>query len=491
MRLKAYLGLDIGGTGAKAGVVDSEGRLLALARRGYEPTASPEGHVEIPIEQIYEAAREAAATVIRQSGTEILALAISTQGQTFVSLDDQGKPLHPAIIWYDSRATEQADRLQKALQAANLDEPSPLVQTIAAAPKIMWLREHHPARMARARRFLLLPDYFSYRLTGRAATDPITASSTAVYADGSLDYCRAALDAAEIQKEQLAEILPAGTPIGRVCAESAASWMLSPETLMVTGSNDQILAALGAGNCHPHMLTVMTGTCLALVTLTEKLPDSLPPGLFGGHFSILPYDYALTYSKTAGVVLDWFKRELGAASLREMDELAAEVPIGSRGVVMLPYFDGMFSPVPNPAARGALMNLQLHHTRADLYRAALEALGYTFRENMEILQNHGFVITTIRAMGGGAKSNFWMQMKSDIAGRAIEKPQVTEAAVLGAAMLAALGRGAFRSLAEGCEAFAKVERVFEPNAQNHARYDELYKSYLALYRFVYRFPGSS
>jgi xylulokinase len=491
MRPKAYLGLDIGGTGAKAGIVDPEGRLLALAHRGYQPIATPEGHIEIPVEQIYEAAREAAATVIRQSGAEILALSISSQGQTFVSLDDRDEPLHPAIIWYDSRATEQADQLQKAVQAANLRGPFPLVQTIASAPKIMWLRERHPARMAQARRFLLLPEYFSYRLTGRAATDPITASSTALYAHGSPDYCAAALDAAKIRKEQLAEILPAGTLIGRVRPQSAVAWQLSPETQVVTGNNDQFVATLGAGNCRPGMLTVMTGTCLALVALTNKLPDPLPTGLFGGHFPIPPYDYALTYSKTAGVVLDWFKRELGGASLHEMDGLAAEVPAGSHGAVMLPYFDGMFSPVPNLAARGAFMNLQLHHTRADLYRAALEALGYTFRENLELMEHHGLVMNTVRAMGGGAKSNFWLQMKADIAGRAIEKPQVTETAVLGAAMFAAVGHGAFRSLAEGSEAFAKVERVFEPNAQNHARYEGLYKNYQALYRHVYRFAGNS
>src|ERR1017187_1242062 len=112
------------------------------------------------------------------------------------------------------------------------------------------------------------------------------------------------------------------------------------------------------------MLTVMTGTCLALVTLTEKLPDPMPVGIFGGHFPIPPYDYALTYSKTAGVVLDWLKREWGGVSLHEMDGLASAVPPGSRGVTMLPYFDGMFSPSPNAAARGAFMNLQLHHTRA-------------------------------------------------------------------------------------------------------------------------------
>jgi xylulokinase len=276
MKLEGYLGLDIGGTGAKAGVVDAEGRLLALAHAVYQPVATAQGHIEIPIEQIYEAAREAATTVIRESGAEILALSVSSQGQTFVSLDDRDQSLHPAIIWYDSRAGEQADQLQAALEAAGLRGGLPLVQTIAAAPKIMWLRKHHPERIAAARRFLLLPDYFSYRLTGRAATDPITASTTALYAYGSAGYCKEALEAAQISTEQLAEIQPAGTPVGRVRPESAVAWSLTPQTLVVTGTNDQFAATLGAGNWRPGMLTVMSGTCLALVALTEKLPDPLP-----------------------------------------------------------------------------------------------------------------------------------------------------------------------------------------------------------------------
>jgi xylulokinase len=194
----------------------------------------------------------------------------------------------------------------------------------------------------------------------------------------------------------------------------------------------------------------------------------------------------LTYSKTAGVVLDWFEKELGGgASLRELDALAGEVPPGSRGVVMLPYFDGMFSPVPNLAARGAFLNLQLHHTRADLHRAALEALGYTFRENFELMQRHGLRMDVIRAMGGGAKSDLWLQINADIAGRPLERPQVTETAVLGSAMFAAVGCGAFRSLEEGSDAFARIERVFEPDPQRHACYNELYQNYLALYRHVY------
>ncbi len=492
MQPEAYLGLDIGGTGAKAGLVDGKGRLLAISHRSYHPQVTGDGHIEIPIDTIYNAAREAALSAIHESGARVVGLSISSQGQTFVSLDDQDLPLHPAIVWYDARASVQAKRLAEFLQAIGLREASPYVTPIATGPKVMWMREHYPALMVRANRYLLLPDYIAYRLTGRAVTDPCTASSTGLYAEDAPDYCMAALSGAGIDKSQVAEIQTSGRPIGKVLKESAEQWGLNTETLVVTGTNDQYSGALGAGNCRPGIVSVTTGTFLSLDTLTEHLPQPMPPGLLGGRFPIPRYQFGLAFSKTAGVVLEWFHRELDpGVSLRELDEMASHVPIGSRGVVMFPHFDGMISPVPDPDARGAFLNLSLHHTRADMYRATLEALGYTLSENIELFRRCGFPIETVRAIGGGAKSDFWLQVAADITGLPIERPAITEAATLGAAMIAAVGVGAFSSLEECSETFYERQNVFVPNAGHHALYNDLCERYVALYRHVYRHAQES
>jgi xylulokinase len=194
-----------------------------------------EGYVEIPIDQIYSATREAAVSAIRESGARIATLSISSQGQTFVSLDEHDEPLHSAILWYDARASEQADRLRHSLQSANLPKVMPGVAPISTAPKIMWLREHFPGLMACAKRHLLLPNYLAYRLTGRAVTDPSTASSTALYVKDTEDYCPEALAAAEICQAALAEIQKPGQPIGRVLPKSAEQWGLDADTMVVTG----------------------------------------------------------------------------------------------------------------------------------------------------------------------------------------------------------------------------------------------------------------
>lgn len=478
---EAYLGLDIGGTGVKAGVFDRKGRMLGFSRKSYQPAMSAEGHADIPIAIIHDAARKTVLEAVAQGGVPVTAMAVVAQGQTFVSLDDRDQPLHPAIIWYDSRAQKEAEELRKRVAGIRRSGQVPHINTIATAPKIIWLRRHHPGRMRRARRFLLLPDYFAYRLTGLAVIDPHTAGSTALYAGEDIGYNSTALRAAGIKEEQLSRIQDCGTPIGALRPAVAKKWGLSPRTILVTGTNDQYAGALGAGNCRPRILSETTGTCLALVTLIKEMPRSKPSGLMFGRFPINDYAFVLAYAKTAGVVLDWFRRELAPERrFAELNRLAAAVPIGCRGLTAVPHFDGLVSPRTRPDLRGALAGLTLSHTRADIYRAFLESLAFSLRENLEYLDHNGFGVDVIRCIGGGARNDFWLQMKADVTGRPVEKPYVTEAAVLGAAMLAANGHGAFASLAEAGEAFYRRQQTFHPKSSHKKAYQEPYVRYCQL-----------
>ena len=380
-------------------------------------------------------------------------------------------------------------QLAAAMQSAIPVDEMPLVEAIAAAPKILWLRRHYAQQMALARRYLLLPDYFSYRLTGEAVSDPCTASTTALYTEGMADYDARALAAADIPNDALARIQAPGSIIARVRPEVAEEWGLSPETQVVVGTNDQYAGALGAGNCRPGILTETTGTCLALVTLYTGQRFDLaapPPGLLLGVFPIAGYRYALAYAKTAGLIIDWFRQQFGAGrTLAELEALAAQSPVGSRGLTVLPHFDGMVSPLPNPATRGAFLGLTLSHAAGDLYRAVLESIAYSLRENAELMQQNGLSFDVLRSIGGGAKSDLWLQMKADVTGLPIERPAVTEAATLGAAMLAATGAGEFASVAECSAAFYRAERVFMPDALRHADYAQPYQAYRELYRKLY------
>ncbi len=351
--------------------------------------------------------------------------------------------------------SEEAAELEAALASVPAGR-RPDVGSIHAGPKIMWL--HRRAKMPPAHRYLLLPDYLAYHLTGRAAIDTNTASSTGFYKDDAPGYCPEALAAAGVTASQLSEILTPGTPIGAIRPDRALDWGLSPDTLLVTGTNDQYTGALAAGNLHPGLVSETTGTCLGIVALTERLPDPLPAGVFGGRFPIPQYQFALVFAKTAGLVLDWFVRECGGGdTMTDVNALAAASVIGSHGLIVLPHFDGAISPRPFAAARGHFCNLQLGHTRGDIYRAIMESVAFSLRENLEALRGLGLEVGELRSLGGGAKSDLWLQMKADVTGYPVARPSVTEAGALGAVLLAMVGAGAFGSLAEAANAVVKID----------------------------------
>ncbi len=473
-----YLGLDIGGTGVKAGVVDAAGHLLGFAHRGYSPETPAPGQAQIAIGIIEQAAKAVVREAVAAAGRPIRAMAISSQGQTFVPLDVHDRPLHPAILWYDSRAALQATALREQLAAHAGDPDCPTVTPIASAAKIAWLHASVPGLRENAVRYLLLPDYFTYRLCGQAVSDPNTAASTGLCHTGAGSYFQSALDAVGLTTDQLAVVQASASPIGPIFKTAAAEWGISPETLLITGTNDQYAGALGAGNCVPGIVSATTGTCLALVTLTPQLPDPLPAGLLHGVFPLKPYRFVLAYTKTAGIVLDWFRREFApAASPSEMDRLADAVPIGCDGLTALPHFDGMVSPNPNPAMRGLFAGLTLRHGRDAMYRALMESIAFCLRDNLEAMQRTGLPINTIRAIGGAAKSDIWLQMQADVARTPVEQPDVTEAAVMGAAMLAATGCGDFDSLADCSQRLYRVKTVFVPRPETREPYDVAYRAY--------------
>jgi xylulokinase len=317
-------------------------------------------------------------------------------------------------------------------------------------------------------------------------TDPCTAASTALYVDDTEDYSSEALRAAGLKKEELPRIQPAGTKIARLKPDTAQEWGLSPDTWIVAGTNDQYAGALGAGNCRRGIVTETTGTCLALVTLCEQLPEPMPAGLLGGRFPITRYNFALAYAKTAGLLLDWYLNAFCPdRSLRDLDLLAASIPAGSNGITVLPHFDGMISPTPNPDARGFICNLSLNHSASDLYRAVLESISFCFRENIELLKDTGFHPEVVRSIGGGAKSDLWLQMKADVTGLPVERPLVTEAATLGAAMLAAVGLGEFSSLTEASQTLYRSDRTFDPSPEQCGLYQNAYAQYRELCRRIY------
>ncbi|MBM4044377.1 MAG: hypothetical protein FJ279_04620 [Planctomycetes bacterium] len=492
------LSIDGGTTSTKVALFDTDGRMLALALNEYQLLTPAVNQVELPGPTYWQAAVKGVREVLAKSGVkgrDVAAVGITTQGETFIPMDAQGRELRNAIVWLDGRAVEEAEDLKRAcdLDAYFRRTGLPDINGVWAAAKIMWLRTHEPDVYRRAAKFPLLEDYFIFKLTGEYATEASVSMSAGFLDIIAYDWWDEMLAKVGIGRERLSRLCHSAEAVGRVSRRAADETGLSEQTVVVTGALDQTAGAVGAGNIAPGIITETTGTALAVIATTgrpvfdPKRRVLAAPHAARDEFILLPF------AQTAGMTFKWFRDVFGEPEKARKDadaydlltKLAANVPPGSDGLLMLPHLTGSSCPVFNPAARGAFIGISLSHTRGHFVRAVLESVAFMLREIVELVLELGVPVERVRSMGGGAKSDLWLQMKADALQKPVEVPECTETASLGAAILAGVGAGLFQSLEDGVARASKIARRFEPNPKMAQTYHDAYKGYLDLFRKLY------
>lgn len=485
----AYLSFDIGTTALKTALVLEDGRVAALHVAEYSPSSPAPGWAEMDPEVYWQSVVRGVHAVLEKSvasKSELIAIGFSSQGETFLPIDRTGTPLHNAIVWVDNRAQDIADAWNR--EWLSRDEfrrisGYPYIPGCLTVFKIAWLAANKPELM-NAHRFVCLPDFLIGRMTGEFATDRITALMTGMFDLGSARWHPRLLEAAGINERQLPEVMEPGSIAGTLSGGVAAELGLPAGIPVCVGANDQIAAAIGAGNVREGIATETTGTALAVVSTTDELLDD--DTVCVGRHAAFGKSYALSYGMTSAIVLKWF-RDLCApgqdydAFLRGVDN----VPPGCDGLTVLPHFAGSGTPAFNPDARGAIVGLTLAHTRDHISRAIMESCACMLRECLEPVVRHGGKIESIRCLGGAANSEVWLRIKADLLGIPVERPACSEASSLGAAMLAAAGTGAFDDVGQASEAWYRSSRVFEPDMKRHEVYGDVIERYLALYESLY------
>ncbi len=483
--MPVYLTFDVGTTSLKTALVSDDGRLLAISATEYTPQCPEPGLAEMEAELYWNAVVSGTRAVFAESGAkpgDLASIGLCSQGQTFVPLNADGQPLHNAIVWIDDRARDivrewSSDWLSREDYQRTCGYPC--IPAELSVFKIAWLARHKP-QAHRAWKFLCLPDYLGYRLTGETVTDPVIAQMTGLYDMRTSRWEPRMLSAAGISEDQLPMVTKAGTVAAGIRADAAAELGIPSEVPVVVGTNDQLAAALGAGNNRAGIVTETTGTALSVLVSTPELVQDAPV-IVGPH--VVPgMHFALSIGMTSAVVLKWF-RDLCAPQMPYQEFLRGveNVPPGSDGLTVLPHFTGSGTPHFNPDARGVISGLGLGHTRAHIARAIMESCACLLKECVEPLEDSGLSVELVRSLGGAARSDLWLQMKADLLGAPVERPANAEASSLGAAMLAAYGVGAFDSIVEAAEAWYRPERVFEPNTGLRDTYGRVYARYTSLY----------
>ncbi len=494
--MEYILSLDLGTSAIKTALFNEKGGLVASSNQEYTLLTPTALSVEMEVETYWKAFKAGVREVLQKSGINsdsIRAIGISAQGETLIPVDNSGNPLRNAIVWMDNRAQDEADELQKAFQNSDIYGITGQVSIVPTWPasKILWMKKNEPDLFARVSKYLLIEDYFIYRLTGKFAAEGSLLCSTVFWDITTKEYWSDMLDYLGITKEQLPEIHESGDVVGPVKENVADETGLSSKTVVCTGVLDQAAGAIGVGNVEPGVFSESTGSALAIVSTVDK-PVFDPLKRMPCHYHGMPDTYMAHTFTTGGMVLKWFRDKFceneiivgdrsGIDAYELMSLAAAEVAPGADGLVMLPHLQGAMAPENDPKAKGVFYGVTLAHNRAHFTRAIMEGIAFILRKNIEVIEELGIPVNEIRSLGGGAKSPFWSQLKADVTGKTVIVTDNEEEACLGAAIVAGAGIGMFQNLKEASRRMVTVKERYEPNHTNKEIYDVVYSKYIELY----------
>jgi xylulokinase len=483
----SYLGLDIGTSGCKGAIFDGEGSCIASAYQAYSVISPQAGYAELDSNEVIEKCFEVIRQAVNQaSGDAVKAIGISSQGEAFTPVGENGEFLGNAMVSSDCRATDLVADWQAQFGADKLYRITGHSSSgMFSLFKLIWLKRNQPDIWAKSKAFYCFEDLMQYRLGLDPAMGWPLAGRTMLFDINEHCWNEEILDAVELDKSRLARPLPSGSIAGVLPDAIADKLGLPPGVKVVTGGHDQTICALGAGAFEAGTAMYATGTveCICPV-LAEKV---LSPALHKNNLCC--YDYSLpgkyttvAYSLTGGNILQWFKEEFGQLeneSGNAYELLLESIPEDPTDLLALPYFTPSGTPYFDTVSKGTIMGLRMTTSRHEILKALLEAVLLEMKLNMELLAESGMEIKKLIATGGGAANSKWLQLKADVLNTPILKTDIDEAGCLGAARLACAAD--LNLDIEDVFALGSSLKSVEPDKRKAAIYEKKFSDYKKMY----------
>jgi xylulokinase len=486
----AYLlGIDVSTTGSKALVIGEHGSVIASLTTEYPlSTPRPLWSEQNPADwwQGTCASIQAALKKAGLTGDDVSAVGLTGQMHGLVLLDKNGEVLRPAILWNDQRTGEQCAEITE--KVGGLDSLLALTGNAVlpgfTAPKALWVRENEPQVYERTAQMLLPKDYIRYRLTGEYATEVSDASGTSLLDVKNRRWSERMLQALDIPAGWLPRCTESPEISGRISAIAARATGLKEGTPVAGGGGDQAAQAVGSGVVRPGVISVTSGTSGVVFAHSDTYAVEEQGRLHAFCHAVPGKWHVMGVMLSAGGSFRWWRDSLGeperaAASLIGDDPYnlltreAGLAPVGSEGLLFLPYLTGERTPYPDPQARGAFVGLTVRHSKAHLVRSLLEGVTFGLRDCLELVKRLGVPIEQVRASGGGARSLLWRQIQADVFGTELVLVNVTEGAAFGAAL--------FANVEQAVEQTISITDRTAPIPENVQVYQKLYPVYRSLY----------
>ncbi len=490
------MGIDVGTTGTKAVIFDMSGRSVSSAYSEYVCEYPQPNWVEQDAAMLKSTLLRLCAEAVKDSDVnreEIVSVAVSAQRCSVLFIDENDEVMK-MISWLDNRPDEEVAFLERQVGATRFYNVTGMpLATTWILPKILWMQKHEPEIWGRAKRVVQLHDYILHCLgTEDYYGNEADSAFWGFWETDKLDWHFESLEAFGIAEKQLPRVKPPGTPVGTMPADIAKAMGLSEKTLLCVGAGDQNCAAIGAGVVRAGTASVSLGTG-GLATVFTKKPFRDPRGKTMVTNSAVHGNWQLEgLQNGAAGVFRWFRDEIAALEKKEAEQAGKDAyeyinrmieasPPGGRGLVFLPYLASAASPRYDQNARGSLIGLTFLHNRGDIARAVVEGITLEQKDILTSMRKAGVKIEKIRIMGGATKSGLWNQLQADCYGCPVETLKITDAAVMGAALCAAVGAGIYPGIPEAADALVNADVAYEPRAEMVGFYDESYRLYCDAY----------
>ena len=493
----SLLGLDIGSTGCKATIIDYNGGKQNSAYREYTLENPEPGLEELNPGKVWQAVQEVIKESInRYQGEEIMAISISSFGEAAVPIDAKGNILHNSMMYIDKRGEEEIQHLKQRIderEVFNITGVS--LHPMYTLGKLMWLKKHKPAIYKKTWKLLLYADFILYKLGGNPVINYSLAARTMAFDIINKTWSDEILQAADIDKDKLPQPVPSGTKAGKIDEKLARNLGLPQNVLLVAGGHDQPCAALGAGIIKSGIAVDGMGTVECITTALDK--PVISDQMAKANLVCSPHvkdDMYVTYAFnfTGGSLLKWYRdnfgykeKQLAQKQGKDVYDILIDKAVDyPTDIYILPHFAGSGTPYMDTNARGAIIGLTLETEKSEIIKAVLEGITYEMMVNLECLDRAGIEIEELRAVGGGAKSDYWLQLKANMMGKKIVSLNISEAGTAGVAMLAGTAAGIYDSLEDAVDRLVKPKQEFYPDEKQYQKYQDKFEVYKKIYPHV-------
>ncbi|MEI7026844.1 xylulokinase [Paenibacillus sp. y28] len=493
--MRYFLGIDLGTSAVKCILVDENGQVKASHSTEYPLLQPHPGWAEQNPEDWWNGTAEAIKHLLHKSGVteaDVAGVGLSGQMHGSVFLDVQLQVVRPALLWCDQRTAAECGWIEQTIGKEQLAAfTGNRALTGFTAPKVVWLRNHEPDNFAKVQHLMLPKDYVRLQLTGAFGMDVADASGTLLLDVAGRKWSQDVTAKLGIPMEWLPPLFESNDVAGHLTAQAARLTGLAEGTPVVAGGGDQACGAVGVGVVKQGIASVALGTSGVVFVHDDSYQVDAECRLHSFCHGVPGKWHRMGVMLAAGGSFQWWRNHFAYEELQQaqaegkdvyecLTALAETAPLGSEGLIFLPYLTGERTPYPDPQARGGFIGLNLRHSKAHLTRAVLEGINFGLRDSLELVKQSGIAVTELRVNGGGARSRFWRQMLADIFGLPVVTVNSTDGPAYGAAVMAASGV-LQRDISELCEAWIQVVDRVEPIPANQAAYEPYYAVYRSLY----------